>query len=312
MEENKAIHLHTKVCGVSLPTRMKADLHIHSTCSDGFLTPKQVVETATKKGIIAFALTDHDTINGIAEARKHYGQIKGKKPEFVAGAEITCDEPEKGFIDVHLLGLFIDEKAEAINRLLEKSKKQRIEQKKDMIKKLNELGFEINFEDALKFATGEIGRPHVAEALIKKYPNKFATIEEAFKKYLAKDKPGFVPRKKGIRIREAVEAIKESKGIPILAHPGVYNDKEAMKIIDFFKSVGGQGIETVYPYDVATGVPEKESKRKIRLFNKAAEDKKLLKAGGTDYHGEKRKIEIGEMGITKKEFEELKKGLKTI
>ncbi len=287
---------------------MIADLHIHSTASDGNLTPKQIVEIAIKKNLLGFAITDHDTINGIEEAKKHYAEIKTnktKKPVFVPGVEISCDEFKKGFTDIHILGLFIDEKAEPINKLLETAKNQRIEQKKDIIKKLNALGFEITFEDALKFVTGEIGRPHVAQALIKKYPEEFKTIEEAFNKYLATDKPGYVPRKKGISIGEAIKAIKESKGITILAHPGVYSDTDAEELVNFFKSLGGQGIETAYPYDASTGIPKKESDRKNKLFQKTAKKKKLLKSGGTDYHRGERIIDAGDVGITKKEFAEL-------
>jgi len=284
---------------------MKADLHIHSTCSDGVLTPKQIVETAARKKLIAFAITDHDTLSGIKEAKKY--MKKNSPTVFVPGIELTCDEPGYGFIDIHLLGLFIDETAKPINQLVEKSKNQRTEQKKDIIRKMNELGFGITFEDAAKFATGEIGRPHVAEALKEKYPTEFRTTEEAFRKYLANNKPGYVKRKEGIRIKEAINAIRKSKGAAVLAHPGVYEDEYAKEIIKFFKAAGGQGIETKYSYHSSHGIPKKESERKNRLFSRIAEENGLLKSGGTDYHGGERKIGIGEEGITKKEFEELKK-----
>src|SRR3989338_4644037 len=129
------------------------DLHCHTTASDGKLAPKDLVKLALNKKLKAIAITDHDTVNGIDEALK---AAKGKNIEIIPGVEISCDDP--GFIDTHILGLFINPKSKPIASMLKKSKKYRDNQKKSIIKKFQKLGFKITYREVKAIAKGEIGR----------------------------------------------------------------------------------------------------------------------------------------------------------
>lgn len=272
----------------------KIDLHTHTNASDGNLTPKELIKEAEKKELIAIAITDHDTVDGLDEALSAKSSV-----EVVPGVEISCDAPKNGFIDFHILGLFVDHKNKAIIDLLEKSKKARIEQKKLIIKRLNELGYDITFNEAMNFAKGEIGRPHIAMALMKNYPDKFKEIKDVFDKVLGNKKPGFVPRKTIITGKETIDAIHKAGGKAILAHPGVYSDEHAKQLIDFFVKEGGDGIETDYSYHMnIIGITKEMEKQKIEFFKKIAKEQNLLESGGSDYHGTSKRVPLGELKIS--------------
>jgi len=269
------------------------DLHTHTTASDGDFSPSKLVKYAEKKGLQAIAITDHDTVDGLDEAKAVRSSV-----EVISGVEISCDNPKQGFIDFHILGLFIDHKNKDLTDLLNKSKKARIEQKRLIIKKLNELGFKVTFDEARGFAKGEIGRPHIAMALIKNYPGKFKDIGDVFVQVLGNSKPGFVPRKTIITGKEAIDAIHAAGGVAILAHPGVYSDDDALQLIDFFVKEGGDGIETEYAYSSnIKGVTKERGIEKIRLFKKIAKEKGLLESGGSDYHGTSKRVPLGGLDI---------------
>ena len=147
------------------------DLQCHTTASDGRLTPAELVNLAIEKKLSAIAITDHDSVNGINEAIK---AAKGKNIEIVPGVEISCDDP--GYVDTHILGLFVNHKNKTLNSLLKKSQSYREQQKKDIINKFQKLGFKITFDEVKAIAKGEIGRPHIAKIIIKNNPGKIVHL----------------------------------------------------------------------------------------------------------------------------------------
>ena len=268
------------------------DLHVHTSCSDGSFSPKKVVEEAKKAGLKAIAITDHDTIEGIDEALNS-GKELGV--EVVPGVEITCDEEK--FEDIHIIGLLIDHKYEKLNELLAKAKQARLSQKQGIIKKLNELGFDITLDDIFKIAKGEISRSHIAEVLLKKYPDKFQGKKQVFDEYIDVNRKAYVQREVKIDLKAAIDAITNAGGIAVLAHPEVYNYLDIEKLIKRFKALGGQAIETEYTYDKNRPFKctDKEMVKKIiDKYKNLAKKLNLLETGGSDYHGDKKDVEIGE------------------
>ncbi len=159
----------------------KIDLHMHSTASDGKLSPEELVDLAVEKGLSAIAITDHDVMEGSKRAIEY---AEGKEVEVVSGIEIAADDEEMGICDVHIVGLFLD--LENI-KLVELSKKlidARKIQKKKMIVRLNELGYDITFEELKEEAGGKnYGRPHIARILMRKY-DEFVQMQDVFDRLL--------------------------------------------------------------------------------------------------------------------------------
>ena len=282
------------------------DLHLHTTNSDGKLTPSQVVEEAVRLGLKAIAITDHDSISGVKEAM---AAARGRI-EVIPGVEISCYEPELGYNEVHILGFFIDVEAKLINKLLEKSKQERIKQKKKIVKNLQRLGFKISFEEVVAITKGEVGRPHVAEILFKKYPDKFSSINDVFKKYIRNGGPAYAERDHLTSIKEAVDAIVKSGGVAVLGHPFVFKQEDIPELVEYFIECGGKGIETYYPYAklYAHGGYDKEKEKKaIDYLKEIAKEKGLFETGGSDFHGGDRTTVIDEMRIPYSVLEEIKK-----
>lgn len=281
------------------------DLQCHTTASDGALSPKELVNLALKKRIKVIAITDHDTTNGIDEALE---AAKGKNIEIIAGTEISCDDT--GFVDTHILGLFIDNKNKTLNELLKKAQKYREEQKIEIIKKFKKLGFKISYREVKVLAKGEIGRPHIAKVILKNNPDKVNSIEEVFGKYLAVGKKAYVERRNKISIKEAIKSIHEANGLAFIAHPGVYNNFDIIKFIEYFIKNGGDGIETYYNYENSRYHTSFAQSNKINVkFRKIAKKYKLLETGGSDFHGIEDQI-LGKLKVPYSILENLKKRIK--
>ena len=276
------------------------DLQMHTTASDGKFSPAEVVELAVKKGMRAIAITDHDTVSGIAEALR---VCKEHHITLVEGVELSCQEAQfKGTIDV--LGLFIDHQSKELNEFIQKCRTDRVIEKREMIEKLNALGYAITFEELYAIAGESLGRPHVAKVLIKKYPEEFSSIEDVFQKLIGDNKKAFVFRKK-TSIKEAIDVVKAAHGIAILAHPGRYREFE--KVVDFFAQCGGDGIEVDYPYDKILKIDAQKNMQINAKLREIAQQKKLLCSGGSDFHDFERGSEIGDGGVTDEEFAALQK-----
>ena len=248
------------------------DLHTHSTSSDGTYSPSELIDKAIGLGLKAIALTDHDTLKGIKEAR----ETAKNRIIFISGVEISIDWT-KG--DCHLLGLGVREDSEQLNSLLCTLQNEREERGRLIAKKLKDAGFDIEYEEVSKLTTGTVGRPHFASYLYGKRIVK--SVQEAFDRYFAIGRPFYVP-KKNADIKEAISAIKDAEGIPVLAHPmSLYRSwKYLPSIIHGFKDLGLMGLEAWHP-----GARYGDCKR----LEKLAKEEGLVVTASSDFHGERRK-----------------------
>jgi 3',5'-nucleoside bisphosphate phosphatase len=245
----------------------QVDLHVHSTASDGRLSPPDIIGRAAEIGLKVIALTDHDTVDGIIpalDAAKAYPSLT-----FIPGVEISTDLADG---EAHILGYFIDYASPELAKLLRKSRDSRSGRGKRMVEKLNALGVNIDWARVQQIAgDGAIGRPHVAQAMIEKgYISKF---EEAFDKYIGHGGPAYVEREK-MTPEEAVSMIVNARGLPVLAHPFTVKDPEAMVIS--LKKVGLVGVEVFYK----DNTPQ-QTANTLQLAKKYG----LIPTGGTDFHG---------------------------
>lgn len=280
------------------------DLHIHTNASDGEHSPKEIIDIAISKNMKAIAITDHDTIAGIKSALDY---VKSKEIEFVPGIEIGCDEPKLDFLDIHVIGLFINPDEEGLISGLEWLKQQRIIQKKEIIKKLNKLGYEISFEELVKEAGDSFGRPHLAKILLRKYPKKFKSFKQIFDELLGKNGIAYVFQNK-YNLQQVIKIIKNAGGIPILAHPGIHF-KDYEELINLFIQKGGKGIEIDYDYENINGLNKEDTEKLINNLKEIAINKNLLISGGSDFHGTIRSTQIGDNGINELEYLKLKSNL---
>lgn len=245
----------------------KVDLHVHSTASDGRLSPAEVVRRSAEAGLTVIALTDHDTVDGIPqalEAAKNFPALT-----VIPGVEINTDVTEG---EAHILGYFIDCHHPGLRTILANLRDSREGRAQRMITKLRNLGLDIDWEQVKEIAgDGSIGRPHVARALMEKgYIN---SIQEAFNKYIGWGGPAYAEREK-IAPAEAVRLILRAHGLPVLAHPLTLTNPETM--IAELKTNGLIGIEAYY-----YGYAPQDIKRLVELSGKYH----LIPTGGTDFHG---------------------------
>ena len=246
------------------------DLHVHSTKSDGSYTPSELVTYALEKGLTAFALTDHDTTDGIDEALK---AAEGKPIEVIPGIEFSSEYEGK---DIHIVGLYIDYQSDFFKRRLVNFVNGRIIRNKEMCRRLTEHGMPVTYEELTsEFPDSVITRSHYAKYLLNHGYTK--SLKEAFDRYIGDNCPCFVPRKKITPMR-AVEIILKAGGIPILAHPILYHMSDARleKLVATLKDMGLLGIEAVY----STYSPSEE--KQMRTL---AAKYDLCISGGSDFHG---------------------------
>jgi len=245
----------------------KVDIHIHSTASDGRLTPEEVVRKSAEIGLTVIALCDHDTVDGIAPALAAAKSFPGLK--VIPSIEVSTDVSDG---EAHVLGYFIDYTDHKLLVKLEGMRNSRRERAQKMITKLRNLGINIEWQRVQEIAgSGSVGRPHVAQAMLEK--GYISSIKEAFTDYISRDGPAYAEREK-ITPAEAVDMILQTKGLPVLAHPFTTNDPEAM-IIEL-KKVGLVGIEAYYD-----GYTADDVSRLVGLANKY----NVIATGGSDYHG---------------------------
>lgn len=251
----------------AVATSLRVDLHTHSNASDGLYAPAELVRLAREAGLDLIALVDHDTTQGLAEARE-----AGERLDLAVmpGVEINTDIIGGG--EAHILGYEItpDDASLASNLSLLRGARERRGER--MVNNLRAAGFDISWDEVREIAKGAVGRPHVARALINA---GYATdVSDAFARYLSPGRPGFSPRYK-LTPENAIRIIRSARGIPTLAHPAGIDELET-RVLPQLVDVGLQGLECYYgQYDDATVA------RLLRL----AERFGLIATGGSDYHG---------------------------
>lgn len=258
------------------------DLHVHSTKSDGTLTPAELVHYAIEKGLSAFALTDHDTTEGIEEALEaaeiHNQAIKngneqGLPLEIIPGIEFSTEYMGK---DIHILGLYIDYNSPAFKEKIQEFVDSRILRNRKMCASLASDGIDITYEKLLaENPNAVITRSHYAKYLLNH--GYTTSMKEAFERYIGDHCKHFIPREK-ITPMQAVELIHEVDGLSFLAHPPLYHfsDRNLEKLIRQLKEAGLDGIEAVY---CTYNQGEEAQMRKF------ASKYNLLISGGSDFHG---------------------------
>ena len=255
------------------------DLHIHTSFSDGSLTPSEVVWLAVDVGLAAIAITDHDGVDGNAEA---FAEGAQQGLEVIPGVEMSCDFTPT---NVHVVGLFIDPTNAALTEALDDVREYRKRRNPKILAKLAELGMPIDLEEVAAKAGGRtIGRPHVAEVMVEK--GYVATFQEAFDKYLAHNKPAYVGRRR-VSAEEGIALIHGAGGLAFLAHPGVYAlpPRILENMVYKLARSGLDGVEVKYSDHLPTD---------SALFARLVDEYDLLASGGTDFHGSaKPGVELG-------------------
>ncbi|UNC91873.1 PHP domain-containing protein [Candidatus Contubernalis alkaliaceticus] len=244
---------------------MDADLHIHTTVSDGCLSPKEAVRLAKEINLEVLSITDHDTMGGISEALAEGEKLKIK---VIPGVEMSTEYKNK---DIHILGYFVDQKNENFQILLEHLRKARQKRVKNIIKKLNGLGCKVNLDEVSNLAReGSVGRPHIARVLAQKgYVN---SVKDAFERFIGFNAPAYVERYK-LLPKEVIELVLKAGGVPVLAHPGlIKNDSLIYEIIN----EGLKGLEVFHP---------EHNEEEVQKLEVMALKNKLLITGGSDCHG---------------------------
>ncbi len=244
----------------------KIDLHLHSTASDGVNTPSEVVHLALERGLDVIALTDHDTLGGVAEAQR---AADGTGLEVIAGIEVSS-EGEWG--NLHILGYYVDLENGPLQKMMQAMRDSRLGRARKMVRRLGGMGMPLEWEDVRALASGgSVGRPHVARALVNR--GHVATIQEAFDRFLADDGPAYVPRLK-LTPAEVIQAIIGAGGVASLAHPGHY--WTALELLPEFVGYGLCGLEVYYP---------DHSPDEIEALLTLCREHGLLATGGSDFHG---------------------------
>jgi 3',5'-nucleoside bisphosphate phosphatase len=247
------------------------DLHNHSTCSDGLLSPTQLMELAAKCGVDAIALTDHDTTDGLAEAREAASRLG---VSLVNGVEISVSW---GVTTLHVVGLAIDPANPVLAAGLVSIREGRLGRAHKIAGALAALGIPDTLQPALALAQNDamVSRTHFGRHLVAM--GKVKDIQAAFDKYLAKGKPAYVPHQ-WANLKDAIDWIRAAGGVAVLAHPGRYELKPSFRnaLLEEFRSLGGEAIEVV------TGSHRPEQ---YATWRRLAEEHGFLASRGADYHG---------------------------
>jgi len=246
----------------------KTDLHVHTTASDGTCTPTEVVRLAAEKGLVAIAITDHDTILGYEEAAAagaEYGV------EVIPGIEIST----KYGGAVHILGYYVDPNSEKLKPVLDWVVNDRDERNRKMAELMAADGLPVSYEKMHERFGAVIGRPHFAEILVELGLAK--DVRDAFDRYVEKGQKYYLGRN-FLSIERSIEIIAEAGGVPVLAHPFQYRRSHAglLELIEHCMESGLRGMECRY-----SGYTEEQSDYLERI----ADNYGLIKTGGSDFHG---------------------------
>jgi len=248
----------------------KIDLHSHTNYSDGFNSPRELIDKANSKGIDVLSITDHDNLAAIEEATE-YGKEVGV--EIIPGVEISSDIMDR---EIHILGYFVEPGNTELERYLEFFRAERLKRADRIVKKLNILGISLKLEDVLKVASNSaVGRPHIAQAMVE--GGFINSYYEAFNKYIGN---GCIAYEKKVHVspRSAFKIISDAGGLSFIAHPGIMPENILKELIE----AGVDGIEVIHP---------SHSPQLVKFYRGIVNEYFLLESGGSDYHGGKREDE---------------------
>lgn len=256
----------------------RADLHLHSTYSDGVHSPRHLVELAGVAGLCALSITDHDDVQSVGEAHAT-GQELGV--EVIAGVELST--VERG-IELHLLGYFIDPQCPQLIEYLRFFQEERLKRAHKIVALLRQVGCPVSLESVMRHsAKGSVGRPHIAQAMVE--CGFVSSAGEAFALYLSQDRPAFVPKYK-IAASEAIALIAAAGGLSFVAHPGGNVPDDL--ILTLIKQ-GLQGVETVHP---------RHSPADVYHYRTLVARHGVLEAGGSDFHGFPHEESLGTYAVS--------------
>ncbi|WP_426393872.1 3',5'-nucleoside bisphosphate phosphatase [Ralstonia sp. R-29] len=267
---------------VSTASARNADLHCHSTVSDGMLAPQEVAARAAAHGVTLWALTDHDEVGGQAAAREAATSLG---MAYLPGVEISVTWAGR---TLHIVGLGIDPENADLVQGLERTRSGRCARAEDIGAALAKLGIEGAYEGALRYAGNPdmVSRTHFARFLVEH--GHCSDISEVFDRYLGDGRPGYVPHR-WARLADAIGWIKGAGGVAVMAHPGRYTLSlvEHSALFDEFKDLGGEGVEVV----TGSHTPDQYA-----LYADVARRYGLLASRGSDFHGPgEGRIELGEL-----------------
>lgn len=269
-----------------------ADLHTHTRCSDGVLSPEALVERVAERGVRVLSVTDHDTVEGVGTAQ---AAAEAHGLQFVSGVELSVTVEER---EVHLLAYGVDPSHETLRRHLREMAEARKERLRRIVEQLRALGIDLHDEklDAAMTSEGSVGRPHVAAALVR--GGHVESVDQAFEEYLGRDRPGFVAKPE-VPAENALSLVHEAGGVGVLAHPGHWTPSACIRRL---VEAGLDGIETIHPSHDA-------SLRKY--YERLARGRGLLKTGGSDYHGGTVEEEehLGTVGLTRAQWERFREAV---
>lgn len=259
-------------------TERVADLHLHTTYSDGTDSPERIVELAEENGLSTIAITDHDNVDAFTIAEP---LAREKGIELLHGIEMSASYDDS---DVHILGYFYDPKHPAFVEHITTQQKRRVERMREMVSRLQKVGVKIEAEEVLELAgNGTVGRPHVARILLKY--GYISSLSEAFTKYIGPKNPGYIAGSP-ILPDKIIRLLRDAGGIPVLAHP-MYIKRD--ELIDVMVEQGLAGLEVYH---------SNHTPALINRYEKIAERLNLLKTGGSDYHGKSKEgVPIGSVKI---------------
>lgn len=264
----------------------RLDLHLHTTFSDGDMTPEEVVAEAKRIGLAGIAVTDHDEIAGFDVA----AQAADDGFEVISGVELSTSD---GNSDIHILGYLVDSHNEELLRYLEIFRNARLNRGIEMVERLRGMGVDIEVDAVLGIAGGgAVGRPHIAAALVEN--GAVDSVETAFKKYIGFKSPAYVPKYQ-LKPSDAFRLIREAGGVGAMAHPGTTRRDE---LITDFIAEGMRAIEVYHP---------KHNAHEIDRYLRMAQKLGLVATGGSDSHGKRNpKLHIGAHTVPHSVVDQLK------
>ncbi len=247
---------------------LKADLHMHTTFSDGVFSPYELIKKCKQKGLSIVSITDHDSVAAFPDAIE-YGKEFGV--EVIPGVELSALVDEK---DVHILGYFVDYTNPNLLEYLEFFRRERVKRAERIVAKLNNINVPLKFEAVMERAgNGAVGRPHIASAMVE--GGYIETYHQAFEKFIGNGGPAY-EKKFQLTLSDAIKLISSSGGLSFLAHPGRYTTEELLQ--QTIKS-GLDGIEVIHPSHQPVHT---------QYYRGVVNEYFLLESGGSDFHGGKK------------------------